>query len=493
MIALAGLLAAAVGLGVAELVAGVQQTGRSPVVAVGDLVIRLGPPSWERAAIDAVGTADKPLLLVGIVVAVVVLGAVAATLPAQAGLVLVGAVTVAGAVAAADGPDASWAHATGPVLGGVAAGIALARLRREAPDAPLAPAGADRRRFLVGGLTAGSVAAMSGSVGRVLQGRVDASASRAAVVLPRAARPLPPIPEGVEVGVEGVTPFVTPNNDFYRIDVNLIVPQVRTDGWSLRLDGMVDRPRSWTYEELLARDLVEADVTLVCVSNEVGGDLIGNARWLGVPLGELLEDAGMDDRADQLVGRAVDGFTTGMPLAAAFDGRDALVAVGMNGEPLPLRHGFPARLVVGGLYGYVSATKWLEQLEVTRFDAYDPYWIQRGWSSRGPVKVQSRIDTPRRRVDAGRVPVAGVAWAQGRGIERVQVRVDDGRWHDAALADALGDDTWRQWRWDWDAEPGRHTLTVRATAGDGEVQPEESAPPFPDGATGWHRVSFRVG
>jgi DMSO/TMAO reductase YedYZ molybdopterin-dependent catalytic subunit len=230
----------------------------------------------------------------------------------------------------------------------------------------------------------------------------------------------------------------------------------------------------------------------MCVSNEIGGDLVGNARWLGVPLRDLLEEAGPRRGADQVVGRAVDGFTTGMPLAAAIDGRDALVAIGMNGEPLPIRHGFPARLVVAGLYGYVSATKWLRQIELTRFSDYDPYWIERGWAKRGPIKLSSRIDTPRGEQKPGGIPVAGVAWAQGRGIRRVEVRVDDGPWHDAELAEAVGLDTWRQWRWAWDATDGDHRLTVRATANDGEVQTSERTETFPDGATGWHTVPIYV-
>jgi DMSO/TMAO reductase YedYZ molybdopterin-dependent catalytic subunit len=335
------------------------------------------------------------------------------------------------------------------------------------------------------------VAAAAGATGRVLQGRVNAAASREAVVLPRPATPLAPIPSGAHFDVDGLSPFVTPNADFYRIDTALLIPQVETAGWTLTIDGMVDRRRTYTYEQLLARPLVEADLTLTCVSNEVGGRLVGNARWLGVPLRELLDEAGVQRRADQVVGRSVDGFTAGFPVAA-LDGRDALVALAMNGEPLPLRHGFPARLVVAGLYGYVSATKWLKEVRLTRFDDDSTYWIDRGWAQQGPIKLASRIDTPRGTVDGGRVAVAGVAWAQGRGIRRVEVRVDDGRWHDAELADAVGVDTWRQWRWAWDAVPGRHRLSVRATADDGEVQTGDEAPPFPDGATGWHTVGVRV-
>ncbi|MCU1375550.1 MAG: molybdopterin-binding oxidoreductase [Actinomycetia bacterium] len=496
--AVAGVLAAAVGLGAAELVAGAVPTGRSPVVAVADRVIHLGPPAWEREVIRVLGTNDKPALVLIVLVALVALGALAGTWATRrplASRAIIAAAAVVGALSALAEEDASWVHALAPVAGGLATAWTLTLLVRATEDttsSPLSPAGADRRRFLVAGTVAASVAAVAGASGRALQGRVNAAASRQAVRLPSAAEPLPAIPAGAELGLPGLTPFVTPNKDFYRIDVSLIVPQVETSGWILRIDGMVDHPRTYTYEQLLARPLVEADVTITCVSNEVGGGLIGNARWLGVPLKELLDEVGPSAKADQLVGRSVDGFTTGMPLATAVDGRDALLAVGMNGVPLPLRHGFPARLIVAGLYGYVSATKWLRQIEVTRFDAYTPYWIERGWDTYGPIKLESRIDTPGGTVAAGRVPVAGVAWAQGRGIERVEVRVDDGAWRDAVLAEAVGADTWRQWHYDWDAPVGRHQLMVRATAGDGEVQTGDEALPFPNGATGWHTVGVRV-
>jgi DMSO/TMAO reductase YedYZ molybdopterin-dependent catalytic subunit len=492
--ALAGVVAGAVGLGVAEVVAGAILTGRSPVVAVADGVIHVGPPSWERAVIDALGTNDKPFLVVVILLVLVTLGALAGvwtrSRPLASRCVVIGAAVV-GVWASLAEEDASWVHAVAPAAGGLATLWALDLLTRAAPatTSPLPPGGADRRRFLLAGGAA--VAVVGGTTGRLLQGRVDAAASRRAVVLPEAGTPLPPPADGVHFAVEGLSPFITPNADFYRIDTALLVPQVETAGWTLRVDGLVDRPREYTYEQLLARRLVEVDVTLTCVSNEVGGSLVGNARWLGVPLAELLEEAGVQPRADQVVGRSVDGFTAGFPVGA-LDGRDALVAVGMNGEPLPLRHGFPARLVVAGLYGYVSATKWLKAIRLTTFEDDETYWIQRGWAREGPIKVASRIDTPRRDVPAGPVPVAGVAWAQGRGIRRVEVRVDEGRWHEAELADAVGVDTWRQWRWTWDARPGRYRLQVRATAGDGEVQTGEEVPPYPDGATGWHTVGVRV-
>jgi hypothetical protein len=257
---------------------------------------------------------------------------------------------------------------------------------------------------------------------------------------------------------------------------------------------MVDRPYELTFDELLELSVEEEHVTLSCVSNEVGGDLVGTAKWQGVPLQQLLERAGVRSDADQIVGRAVDGFTAGFPTEAAFDGRAALVAVGMNGEPLPSRHGFPARLVVAGLYGYVSATKWLGEIELTRFDAFDAYWIPRGWSQQGPIKTQSRIDTPRNgaSLEAGKVAIAGVAWAPTRGIEKVEVRIGDGRFEEARLAESLSDNTWRLWVHEWDAIPGSHRITVRATDGDGDVQTEDFAPPAPDGSTGWHTVNVDV-
>jgi DMSO/TMAO reductase YedYZ molybdopterin-dependent catalytic subunit len=495
--AIAGVLATAVGLGIAELAAGAVPTGRSPVVAVADGVIHAGPPSWERAVIRALGTNDKPVLVVVVLVVVVALGALAGACATSRPLLtraIVAGAAVVGVVAALAEEDASWVHAVPPVLGGLATLWTLTLLTRAAggpTSSPLSPAGADRRRFLVAGTAAASLAAIAAASGRALQGRVNAAASRNAVVLPKPANPLPPIPAGAELHVPGLSPFVTPNADFYRIDTSIVIPQVETAGWTLRIDGLVDHARTYTYEQLLARPLVEADVTLACVSNELGGNLIGNARWLGVPLQELLDEAGVQQRADQVVGVSVDGFTTGFPVAA-LDGRAALVAVGMNGEPLPLRHGFPARLVVAGLYGYVSATKWLTRIRLTRFDELASYWVQRGWAPKGPIKLESRIDTPQRPVAAGPVPVAGVAWAQGRGVRRVEVRVDDGQWHEAELADIVGVDTWRQWRWTWDAKPGTHRLTVRATANDGEVQTRDQAAPFPDGATGWHTIGVRV-
>jgi DMSO/TMAO reductase YedYZ molybdopterin-dependent catalytic subunit len=329
-------------------------------------------------------------------------------------------------------------------------------------------------------------------VGRDRPGGIEAS--RAAIRLPAPASPVVTPSAGVEVGVPGVVPFRVSNADFYRIDTALVSPRVDSGSWRLRVHGLVDREVTVDYAGLLASRLVERDVTLACVSNEIGGDLIGNARWLGLPIAELLRRAGPRPEADMVLSASADGWTASTPLAVLLDGRDALLAVGMNGEPLPIEHGFPVRMVVPGLYGYVSATKWVVDLEVTRFDRATAYWTTRGWSDRGPVKTQSRIDVPQdgAQVRTGRVALAGVAWAQHRGITRVEVRVDDGPWLAARLAAVPSADTWRQWVLPWDAVPGRHRVQVRATDGTGAVQTERQTPPEPDGATGLHTITVHV-
>jgi DMSO/TMAO reductase YedYZ molybdopterin-dependent catalytic subunit len=336
-------------------------------------------------------------------------------------------------------------------------------------------------------------AAVAGFGGRWVATQRDLSAARASVDLPVPVDPAPPIPAGADLRLPDLASYVTGNGVFYRIDTALVVPRVSPQTWQLRIHGRVRQPYTIDFADLLARPMIERYVTLACVSNQVGGGLIGNARWLGVPIAELLAAAGPDLGADQVVSRSADGWTCGTPTAVLTDGRDALLAVGMNGEPLPLEHGFPVRMVVPGLYGYVSACKWITEIELTSFDAYDAYWVPRGWAQQAPIKTQSRIDTPRRRATAGPVVVAGVAWAQHRGIDRVEVRVDGGAWHQAELADVVSADTWRQWSWLWaDATSGEHELVVRATDANGETQPAERSPAAPDGATGWHTVLVEV-
>jgi DMSO/TMAO reductase YedYZ molybdopterin-dependent catalytic subunit len=352
----------------------------------------------------------------------------------------------------------------------------------------------DRRRLLTG-VAGGVVVAGAGAVlGQQLGGRRAVDAARGGVTLPRAATPARPVPAGADLRIGGLSPFVTPNRDFYRVDTALVVPQVDPADWTLRIHGMVDRPVELTFADLLKLPLTEADVTLTCVSNEVGGPYVGNARWLGARMADVLRRAGLRADADMLLSTSADGFTCGTPVDVVMDGRDALFAVAMNGEVLPVDHGFPVRQVVPGLYGYVSATKWVVDIKVTRFDRDQAYWTPRGWSAMGPIKTQSRIDVPKQggSLKAGPATIAGVAWAQHTGVDAVEVRVDRGQWREARLAEVPGPDTWRQWAIDWAATPGEHTIEVRATDASGRTQTEQSAPPAPDGASGWHTVTVQV-
>ncbi|MQA87868.1 MAG: molybdopterin-dependent oxidoreductase [Streptosporangiales bacterium] len=511
--ALAGLLALATALGIGELVAALVRPGASPVVAVGETVIDLAPATVKEFAIRVFGVYDKPVLVAGILVVVGLLAAGLgvrarrSTAQAVAGVVGLGLV---GAVAAASRPDGGPIDAL-PALAGAAAGTAallllvrpLAHGRVAGGEvdarADATVAGIDRREFVrtlaLRGAGAVAVAAVAGGAGRALvRPRQNVTSSRTSLALPAPASPAPPIPAGADLDVPGLGRFVTTNADFYRVDTSLLLPQVPADKWTLRVHGMVSREIRLTYEELLRRPMVERDITLACVSNEVGGPYVGNARWLGIRLADLLREAGVDPRADQILSRSADGWTCGTPTEVVMDGRDALLAVAMNGDPLPVAHGFPARMVVPGLYGYVSATKWVVDLELTRFDRVAAYWAQRGWAEQAPIKTMSRIDTPRpgARPSAGRVAVAGVAWAQHRGIERVEVRVDGGPWRRARLAAVPSLDTWRQWVYVWDATPGSHRLEARATDGTGRTQTGVQRPPVPDGATGWHSVDVDV-
>ena len=367
-------------------------------------------------------------------------------------------------------------------------------------DGTLGPArwdgapGSGRRGFLIASAGAAVVAAATAGGGDLLLRRFSVTASRAQVRLPAAARRARPVPAGAELKIPGLSSFYTPNASFYRVDTDLVLPQVSPTDWSLQIGGMVDREIEFSFAELLRQPLTEADITLVCVSNEVGGPYAGNARWLGVSLPTLLRRAGIRRGADQVLSTSTEGMTISTPVEAIMDGRNALVAVGMNGGPLPIAHGFPARMVVPGLYGYTSATKWVTKLELTTFAAQKAYWTKRGYAAKAPIKTESRIDVPKplSQVKAGRVPVAGVAWAPHRGITAVEVNVDGGPWQRARLAAADGIDTWRQWVWTWDARPGLHTLQARATDGTGATQPSTRAQPFPDGASGWDSTVVTV-
>lgn len=504
--ALAGLLTAAVAGGAGELVAGIVPGAKSLIVSVGDAVIDLAPSPVKEFAIDVFGTNDKIALVIGICILLALLGAVVGIIARRtfwlgaAGIVCFGALGLAAALANTAAPLLpTVAPSVVATLVGIGALYLLVRAldseRNTTKEAREGAGDLDRRAFLRTSGVLATAALAAGGVGRWLQAQASAAAERAQVMLGAPADPLPPIPAGADLGIDGVAPWQTPNADFYRIDTALQVPQIDVDSWVMRITGMVDNPMELTFDDLRNRRLVEADITLTCVSNEVGGDLISNGRWLGVPLAELLDEAGVAGGATQLVGRSVDGYTCGFPVEDALDGRQALVAIGLNGEPLPLEHGYPARLIVPGLYGYVSATKWLSEIELTTFQAFDHYWVERGWAVKAPIKTQSRIDTPRpfAELPAGRVAVAGVAWAQTRGIEKVEVQVDDGDWTQARLAEAVNDVTWRQWVFEWDArESGQHRLRVRATDSSGETQTEERVAPIPDGASGWHQVLVTV-
>ena len=492
---IAGIVAVVGGLAAGHLVAALIAPAASPALAVGGRVIDLTPTPIKEWAVATLGTWDKPVLIAGVVIVTLALGAVAGVLAVRfrwltwAAPIALSAVA---AVAAAAAPAAGQL-AVVPALVTGAVGIAVLRWFLRDPGARADESGAvyalPRRAFLTGTAVtgAGSLAAVLGAQ-YIGTGRQPPST----VTLPPPARPLAALPAGLDV--PGIAPWVTPNADFYRVDVSLIVPGVDLNGWRLSIDGMVDRPFSITWSELLAMPMIEKDITLNCVSNEVGGPYIGGARWLGVRVQDLLARAGVRPGADQVLSRSVDGFTVSTPVQALTDGRDALIAVGMNGEPLPAEHGFPARMITPGLYGYVGATKWLTQLTLTTYAKDQAYWTVRGWAERGPVKPSSRIDTPRpfARPKTGQVMIAGEAWAQHIGVMKVQVRVDGGPWQDAEIGPDAGIDYWRQWKYAWSAMPGQHSLESRVIDNTGADQSPVRAAPFPDGSSGLHSVVVTV-
>jgi len=570
--ALCGLLAAALAMGIAQLIAGLSVPAASPVIDVGSVAINHTPLPVKVWATSTFGTNDKTVLLAGVFVVVFLYAMFVGVLAARrlslgfAGLALFACLGIAAAVTR---HGASPGYAAPTVIGALVGAFALYRLietaqsmtaaaaaqpgpraprdlrtpgalppivfkepssetvpaeetdepakpdqpdhgdELQAPDlrapdlralppraggawrgsaSPLPTASADRRSFLVTAGVTVAAAAIGEVAGRSLATRKNVSAAQAAVKFPRAAVKAPPLPAGVNLPVPGISPFITPNGQFYRVDTALIVPQVDPTGWQLRIHGMVAREITLSFDQLLHRPLIEDYITLCCVSNPVDGPYIGNAKWLGASLSSLIRAAGPLRGAEQLFCTSVDGFTSGVPLATVLDaGRDSLVAVAMNGAALPTEHGFPARLVVPGLYGYVSACKWVVDIEVTTWAAAAPYWYQQGWAQQAPIKTESRIDVPAAgaQVKAGKVAVAGVAWAQHKGIEAVEVRVDGGPWHEATLAAVPDLDTWRQWVWEWDATAGPHMIEARATDKTGYTQTAVQAPEAPNGASGY--------
>jgi DMSO/TMAO reductase YedYZ molybdopterin-dependent catalytic subunit len=533
----AGVGAVALGAGLGELVGAVFTPSSGPFVVVGGALIDAAPPWAKDAAIALFGTADKIALLVGILLVVLVLAALAGWLELRRppwGRVVVAAFGAVGAIAAVTREDAgplAWLPSVVAGLGGALAlwwlvrmlrpaggepAADLARAERDAPPDELASglAGArpqgergnvssggasraagtsieaapSRRGFLLWSGAAVVAGVVAAGVGNAMRAGSTALEAIKAIILPRPAVTAPAVPATAELDIPGLARVVTPNDRFYRIDTALIVPTIDPADWNLHIFGMVEEEVMLTWDELLELPLVESYTTLACVSNEVGGTLIGNALWLGYPVRDLLARARPTAEADMVLSRSRDGFTASTPLEALTDDRQALLAVGMNGKPLPPEHGFPARLVVPGLYGYVSATKWVKELEVTRFDTARAYWTDRGWSERGPIKLQSRIDVPRKQqgLKAGETVIAGVAWQQHVGVAGVEVQIDEGAWQPATLATAISQDTWVQWQLPWTAVPGDHLIRCRAISATGEVQTSDRAHPAPDGATGWH-------
>ena len=536
---LAGVLAVGAALASGELVAGLVSGVPSPLVSISQTIVDYQPPGAKDFVVGLFGTNDKLALQVFVVLVALAIGAVIGDQARRRGpglaTTVIAIFAAVGLLASLRDPTAilifaglaaavevligswvlGWLMAPGRVAGAQATVRAGARADRAPgsgkrakvakvtgkPGASPARGGMPdwtRRQLLVRGssVAVGSIAAAA--LGRTLINRAHAPAPAGAIPEPAQAATLP---AGADIATadltaDGLTPIVEPNDDFYRIDTALLPPSVDLATWTLRIHGMVDHETVLTYDQLTALPIIEQYVTIACVSNEVGGNLVGNAAWRGVELRKVLAMAGVQAGADQLVGRSVDGFTVGMPTAWVMDeSRTPMIAIGMNGQPLPQLHGFPARLIIPGLYGYVSATKWLSELELTTFNAFNAYWVNLGWAQKAPILTQSRIDVPHdgSGVKAGQQPIAGVAWAPDRGISKVEVSIDGGPWQPAQLSAPISKATWVQWLVSWNATPGNHTITVRATDGTGTLQPDGPTPPFPDGARGHHQISVRVG
>lgn len=506
-----GLVAGALGVAAGELTAAAVSPSLSPITAVGGVAIDAMPPGVKDWAISLFGTSDKLAFLLAmclVIAALAVLGGIVELrrkFTGLAGFAVFGIIAVVAVLSRAQSTTAAIA----PPL--VAAGLAIVFLtafrnrllewlprgvRPGSATTAAGPSARGRRKFLKSIGVGTAVAIIAGTIAAVVRTTATGiQQAREKLKLPLAASAAPAIPAGAEVKLDGVGPLVTPNTDFYRIDTALVVPSVNPSSWKLSVTGMVDREVEIDLATLLGKPLIERYVTIACVSNEVGGNLIGNAQWLGWPVRELLAMAGVRPGADMVLSSSTDGFTASTPLEAMTDQRDAMIAVGMNGDLLPVEHGFPARLIVPGLYGFVSATKWVVNLKVTTFANDAGYWTSRGWSDHGPIKTSSRIDVPRdgRTVKAGLVPVGGVAWAQERGISKVQLRVDSGNWQDAMLAPGISKDTWYQWAAQLQMTQGTHQLQVRAFDGTGTPQTDQVAPVAPDGAAGYHTIRVTVG
>jgi len=505
---IAGLISALFALSIATLIAVIINV-ETPLNAVGGEFIDHTPKWLKNFAIRIFATNNKAALKTGMLLTVSCLALLAGSIARRrriAGASIIAGFGVVGAIISLLRPSQNAAALLPSLVGALAGCWLLTKLIRvinenskplETPTTSRAPLGWDRRRFLS---TTGKVAiistALAGTARVVSSKKISQVRDAAPQSLPpignNTALPTTKIPSATQIFDQ--TPFVTPNKDFYRIDTALSLPRVDINTWKLEIGGMVKTPLTLSYQDLLARPMVERTITICCVSNEVGGPYIGNAIWQGVLLADLLDEAGVDSRAEQIFNTSVDGWTCGFPVGAAVDGRDAMIAIGMNGTALPLEHGYPVRLIVPGLYGYVSATKWLKSIDLTMWNQAEGYWIPLGWSRDAPIKTQSRIDVPRRdeKVAAGKIAIAGVAWAQQRGIEKVEIRIDAGEWKLATLALDLNIDTWRQWKYESNLQPGEYKIQVRATDKTGATQTQEVSRPDPDGATGYHTRTLKV-
>ena len=505
---IAGLISALFALSIATLIAVIINV-ETPLNAIGGEFIDHTPKWLKNFAIRIFATNNKAALKTGMLLTVSCLALLAGSIARRrriAGASIIAGFGVVGAIISLLRPSQNAAALLPSLVGALAGCWLLTKLicvinenskPLETPTTSRAPLGWDRRRFLS---TTGKVAiistALAGTARVVSSKKISQVRDAAPQSLPpignNTALPTTKIPSATQIFDQ--TPFVTPNKDFYRIDTALSLPRVDINTWKLEIGGMVKTPLTLSYQDLLARPMVERTITICCVSNEVGGPYIGNAIWQGVLLADLLNEAGVDSRAEQIFNTSVDGWTCGFPVGAAVDGRDAMIAIGMNGTALPLEHGYPVRLIVPGLYGYVSATKWLKSIDLTMWNQAEGYWIPLGWSRDAPIKTQSRIDVPRRdeNVVAGKIAIAGVAWAQQRGIKKVEIRIDAGEWKLATLALDLNIDTWRQWKYESNLQPGEYKIQVRATDKTGATQTQEVSRPDPDGATGYHTRTLKV-
>ncbi|ODU07211.1 MAG: molybdopterin-binding protein [Pseudonocardia sp. SCN 72-86] len=504
---LIGIIGVGAALGFGNFAAALVSPSSSPFLAVGDTVIRFSPEPLTEFAKTTFGTADKPILLSGMAV-VIALVAAAAGLASRRrpdpGVTMIAVLGLAGTAAVVLGPAFRPVGVVAPLVAlvvGVASFLHLHRLARTpSRSAPHAADGTrsrviGRRGLLIGAVAVAALAAGGASLllgGGIAQARqaVTDRLARAGLV-----EKAPAIPVDADFAADGTPTFLTRNADFYRIDTALQVPQLSSDDWELRIHGMVGRETTLTFDDLMARPLVERTVTMTCVSNPIGGDLVSTANFVGIDLRDLLRDVGVRPAADQIFTTSVDGWYTGTPTDVVMEpDRGAMLAVGMNGEALPPEHGFPVRMLVPGLYGYVSACKWIVDMELTTFGARRGYWLERGWAQKAPIKTQSRIDRPAgfASVPAGRVTCAGIAWSQPTGVGRVEVRMDGGPWRDATLTTLVNGRTWRMWKIDFDLRPGSHTVQTRATDAAGRTQVEGRADPIPDGASGWPATIFNV-